>query len=28
MNLIATDLVILIRNDTAWLYMILRTVDS
>lgn len=25
MNLIATDLVILIRNDTCWLYMILRT---
>jgi hypothetical protein len=28
MNLIATDLVILIRNDTCWLYMTLHATDS
>jgi len=28
MNLIATDLVILIRNDTCWLYLTLPTMDS
>jgi hypothetical protein len=27
MNLIATDLVILIRNDTCWLYMTLHAMD-